>query len=136
MRPARGEGGKVWIRGFLYGKHLHWSWRYCAFTVVWLKYLRNYKTDTAPIAHPACSGTQLWVIQGCRSMFRNMSPFPKAVTLFNGGYSKRTFATTVFCHQFECQLHIVYLQKSTSPSCTPPVIPTPHPSTLIHKLAR
>lgn len=97
-------GGKVWIRGFLYGKHLHWRQRYCTFTVVLLRYLQNYTASAAPIAHPACPGTLLWVTQGCKSMFRNTSPSPKAVTLFSGGYSKQTFETTVFCDQFECQL--------------------------------
>lgn len=107
MRPceaSKRREGKVWIRGILYGKHLHWSRRHCTFTVVWLRYLQNYMADAAPISHPACPGVLLWVIQGCKTMFRNTSPFPKAVTLFSSGYSKQTFETTVFSHQSECQL--------------------------------
>ena len=77
MRPceaSKRRGGKVWIRGFLYGKHLHMSQRYCAFTVACLRYLQNYTADAAPIAHPA---TLLWVIQGCKSMFRTCPLFQR-----------------------------------------------------------
>ena len=99
MRPCEASnrrGGKVWIRGFLYGKHLQWSQRYCAFTVVWLRYLQNYMANAVPIAHPACPGTLLWVIQWCKSTFRNMSPFPKAVTLFSGGTQNKLLKQVYF----------------------------------------
>lgn len=98
MRPceaSKRRAGKVWIRGFLYGKHLHWSWRYCAFTGAWLRYLQNYRASAAAIAHPPCPGTLFWGTQGCKSMFRSLSTFSKVVTLFSGGYSKQTFETTV-----------------------------------------
>lgn len=101
---SKRRGGKAWIRGFLYGKHLHWSQRYCAFAVAWLRYLQNYTANAPPIGHPACPGKLLWMIQGCKSMFWNMSPFPKAVAIFSAGYSKQTFETSVLCHQFEFQL--------------------------------
>lgn len=99
------RGGKVRIRGFLYGKHLHWSWRSCTFTTGWVRItgLVQHPLLTQPVqAH--CFG---WA--RCKSKLRNLTPFPEAVTLFTGGYSKQTFETTVFCHHinFPLEKHLV-----------------------------
>lgn len=103
------ERGNVWIRGFLYGKHLHWSWGSCTFTGAWVGItgLRQHPLLTQPVQAHHFGWSR------CKSKLRSLSPFPKAVTLFSGGYSKKTFETTVFCHHINFPLKIKSCKWST-----------------------
>lgn len=95
MRPceaSKRRGGKVWIRDFLYEKHLHWSWRCCCMGL-------GLSADiTPPIQHTlltqvCCFGNPgIW-----HHVQKHAPPFPKGSDPIQWSILKTNIQKCLFC---------------------------------------